>query len=79
MTTYCSHCGVCINIDPHRSYCRDYTPKRQSDVGQVGFDVLRGDVTIGLGGGLVEDVRTGDVELQIAPGIDFDLSTDSFS
>jgi hypothetical protein len=36
-------------------------------------DLSDGDLTVGLGGGLVEDLSTGDLELQIAPGIDIDL------
>jgi hypothetical protein len=41
--------------------------------GQFGFDLIDGDPTIGLGGGLVEDLRTGEIELEVAPGIDVPL------
>lgn len=48
-------------------------PYTESNPGQLGYDVMNGDPTIGLDGGLVEDLRTGQVEFEVAPGIDLDL------
>lgn len=74
---YCEHCSAHVSLYGHKSWCRHYVAKNQTsqtDPGQIGFDMLNGDPTVGLGSGLVMDLCTGDVELQIAPGIDIDLS-----
>lgn len=61
-------CGCCgTHYDVARVYRSD-----PADPGQVSVN-YDGDVTIGLGGGLVEDLSTGRVELEIAPGFDVDL------
>ncbi len=38
--------------------------------GELGFNVLDGDMTVGLGNGLVEDLGTGQLEYEVAPGVD---------
>jgi hypothetical protein len=67
----CAGCGRLINSYGITCDCGHYWD--QSRFGALGIDLLDGDVTIGLGNGLVEDLSTGQVELQIAPGIDIPL------
>jgi len=42
--------------------------KKKDNAGQVGVDISSGGLAIGIGGGLTID-SSGDVGLQIAPGI----------
>lgn len=48
-------------------------PYGDGNAGDLGFDVTDGDLTIGLGDGLAIDTETGDLELEIAPGLDVPL------
>lgn len=63
-------CGCC---GTHYNMARTSFNRDPADFGQVSVN-FEGDVTVGLGGGLVEDLNTGEVELEIFPGFDIDLS-----
>ena len=71
---FCPDCGS--RVYSNRSCCGNSFGSIGGSVfggsapGQLGVDLSDGDLTVGLGGGLVEDLSTGDIELQIAPGID---------
>ncbi len=39
-----------------------------------GIDVTDGDPVINFGGGFGEDLRTGELEFEVAPGIDIPLN-----
>jgi len=78
-----NYCGSCGNYVGTLSFCAGcgqrvrktaaYGTNQGSNAGQLGVDVTDGDLTVGLGNGLAIDVATGEVELQIFPGVDIPL------
>ena len=66
-------CGCGHIIKRFGQVCGGGNVYTEARFGELGFNVLDGDMTVGLGGGLVEDLGTGQVELQVAPGVDIPL------
>jgi hypothetical protein len=68
--TFCPQCGrrVQVNRAAGASYGSTY------DTGpSLGVDVTDGDPVLNLGGGIGEDLRTGEIEFEILPGLDIPL------
>lgn len=64
---FCGNCGQRVRKTAA------YGTNQDSNVGQLGVDVTDGDLTVGLGNGLAIDTQTGELELEIFPGVDIPL------